>query len=27
VIGYNKTNKSPILGLFLSRIDQLAKVQ
>src|SRR6266436_5062846 len=25
VIGYNKTNTSPILGLFLSRIDQLKK--
>jgi LysR family transcriptional regulator, hca operon transcriptional activator len=23
VIGYNKTNTSPILGLFLSRVDQL----
>ena len=27
VIGYNKTNASPILGLFLSRVDQLKKVQ
>jgi LysR family transcriptional regulator, hca operon transcriptional activator len=26
VIGYNKTNASPILGLFLSRIDKLRKV-
>ena len=25
VIGYNKTNTSPILGLFLSRVDQLRK--
>jgi LysR family transcriptional regulator, hca operon transcriptional activator len=25
VIGYNKTNTSPILGLFLSRLDQLRK--
>jgi LysR family transcriptional regulator, hca operon transcriptional activator len=25
VIGYNKTNTSPILGLFLSRVDQLKK--
>ena len=25
VIGYNKTNTSPLLGLFLSRIDQLKK--
>jgi LysR family transcriptional regulator, hca operon transcriptional activator len=25
VIGYNKTNTSPILGLFLSRLDQLKK--
>jgi len=25
VIGYNKTNSSPILGLFLSRVDQLKK--
>jgi hypothetical protein len=25
VIGYNKTNASPILGLFLSRLDQLRK--
>jgi LysR family transcriptional regulator, hca operon transcriptional activator len=25
VIGYNKTNTSPVLGLFLSRIDQLKK--
>jgi LysR family hca operon transcriptional activator len=25
VIGYNKTNISPILGLFLSRLDQLRK--
>jgi LysR family hca operon transcriptional activator len=25
VIGYNKTNSSPILGLFLSRVDQLRK--
>jgi LysR family hca operon transcriptional activator len=25
VIGYNKTNFSPILGLFLSRVDQLKK--
>ena len=25
VIGYNKTNTSPILGLFLSRIGQLKK--
>jgi LysR family hca operon transcriptional activator len=25
VIGYNKTNDSPILRLFLSRIDQLKK--
>jgi LysR family hca operon transcriptional activator len=24
-IGYNKTNTSPILGLFLSRVDQLRK--
>jgi LysR family hca operon transcriptional activator len=23
VVGYNKTNTSPILGLFLSRVDQL----
>ena len=26
VIGYNKTNASPILGLFLSRVDKLKKV-
>ena len=26
VIGYNKTNTSPILGLFLSRVDQLKKI-
>jgi LysR family hca operon transcriptional activator len=26
VIGYNKTNTSPILGLFLSRVDKLKKV-
>jgi LysR family transcriptional regulator, hca operon transcriptional activator len=25
VVGYNKTNTSPILGLFLSRVDQLRK--
>jgi len=25
VIGYNKTNTSPILRLFLSRVDQLKK--
>jgi LysR family transcriptional regulator, hca operon transcriptional activator len=25
VIGYNKTNTSPILGLFLSRVDQLRR--
>jgi LysR family hca operon transcriptional activator len=25
VVGYNKTNTSPILGLFLSRVDQLKK--
>jgi LysR family hca operon transcriptional activator len=25
VIGYNKTNTSPVLGLFLSRVDQLKK--
>ena len=25
VIGYNKTNASPILSLFLSRVDQLKK--
>ena len=25
VIGFNKTNTSPILGLFLSRVDQLKK--
>jgi LysR family hca operon transcriptional activator len=25
VIGYNKTNTSPILGLFLWRVDQLKK--
>jgi hypothetical protein len=25
VIGYNKTNTSPILGLFLPRVDQLKK--
>ena len=25
VIGYNKTNTSPILSLFLSRVDQLKK--
>ena len=25
VIGYNRTNSSPILGLFLSRVDQLKK--
>jgi LysR family hca operon transcriptional activator len=25
VIGYNKTNISPILRLFLSRVDQLKK--
>jgi LysR family hca operon transcriptional activator len=25
VLGYNKTNTSPILGLFLSRVDQLKK--
>ena len=25
VIGYNKTNTSPILGLFLSRLDELKK--
>jgi LysR family transcriptional regulator, hca operon transcriptional activator len=25
VIGYNKTNTSPILELFLSRLDQLRK--
>jgi len=25
VIGYNKTNSSPILGLFFSHIDQLKK--
>jgi LysR family hca operon transcriptional activator len=25
VIGYNKTNTSPILGLFLSRVDRLKK--
>jgi LysR family hca operon transcriptional activator len=25
VIGYNKTNASPILGLFLSRVDRLKK--
>jgi len=27
VIGYSKTNPSPILGLFLSRIDKLKKVR
>jgi LysR family hca operon transcriptional activator len=26
VIGYNKTNTSPILGLFLSRVDKLKTV-
>jgi LysR family transcriptional regulator, hca operon transcriptional activator len=26
VIGYSKTNTSPILGLFLSRVDKLKKV-
>jgi len=26
VIGYNRTNTSPILGLFLSRVDQLKKM-
>jgi LysR family hca operon transcriptional activator len=26
VIGYNKTNTSPILGLFLSHVDKLRKV-
>ena len=26
VIGYNRTNTSPILGLFLSRVDKLKKV-
>jgi LysR family transcriptional regulator, hca operon transcriptional activator len=26
VIGYNKTNTSPILSLFLSRVDQLKKM-
>ncbi len=25
VIGYNKTNASPILGLFLSRVDKLKR--
>jgi LysR family hca operon transcriptional activator len=25
VIGYNKTNTSPIVGLFLSRVDRLKK--
>jgi len=25
VIGYNRTNPSPILGVFLSRVDQLKK--
>jgi LysR family transcriptional regulator, hca operon transcriptional activator len=25
VVGYNKTNTSPILKLFLSRLDQLEK--
>jgi LysR family transcriptional regulator, hca operon transcriptional activator len=25
VVGYNKTNISPILDLFLSRVDQLKK--